>query len=278
MGVTLSSTSTLAPISFASTVIGFISFTFTLGTFIKVLWVNFETLGEAQHEVHAYLTNLRTELLEERASLRVMKKNCKRHHRLVDRGDRADSGLELDDVTLKTMSDAVKHLIKRFSELERPFLEKGELGIADVTNHQRKRRRDESGSPYYNHSAYASPTEKADARSRTDHDREARLPRYANENNDDNEDGDGDRYWAQRTRYAHYSFWKRMKWLYKKAEAQQLFETLSRVQTRRIARQVGAIAVVVHEYGSSSMDMEEMVRRIDERMSRFVGVRRVEDG
>ncbi|KAK5121197.1 hypothetical protein LTR85_005681 [Meristemomyces frigidus] len=277
MGVTVSSHSALAPISLASTLIGFISFAFTLATFLKVLWVNFETLGEAQHEVHAYLTNLRQELLEERASLRVMRKNCKKHHRLVERGHRVDSGVELDEVTLRTMSDVIKNLIKRFSEIERPFLEKGEQGIADATNHQRKRRRDDSGSPYYNHSAYASPTEKGGTRSKTDHDREARLPRYANDN-DDNDDGDGDKYWAQRTRYADYSFWKRMQWLYKKGDAQTLFEQLSRVQTRRIARQIGAIAVVVHEYGSSSMDMEEMVRRIDERMSRFVGVRRVDDG
>jgi len=33
----------------------------------------------------------------------------------------------------------------------------------------------------------------------------------------------------------------------------------------------------VHEYGSTSVETEEMVRRIEERMSRFVGVRRVED-
>lgn len=274
MGVVVSSPSPLSPFSLTTGIIGLVSFAFTVGTFLKVLWVNFETLGEAPHEVHAYLTNLRTELLEERASLRVMKKNCRRHHRLIDRGargHRADSGVELDEVTLKTMSDSVKHLIKRFKEMEKPFLEPGEHGISDATNHQRNRRRSRSVSPYYNHSAYASP-EKAGARSRTDHDRDARLPRYANERYDDDDD---DKYWAQRTRYADYGFAKRLKWLYKKPEAQQLTQTLTRVQVRRIARQVAAMNMVVHEYGGSTLEMEDMIRRIDDRMSRFVGVRRV---
>ncbi|KXL46112.1 hypothetical protein M433DRAFT_226226 [Acidomyces richmondensis BFW] len=44
-----------------------------------------ETMGEAPHEVHSYLTNLRTELLEERASIRMMKKQARRHQTLLQR-------------------------------------------------------------------------------------------------------------------------------------------------------------------------------------------------
>ena len=101
MGIYLSTTAT-SPFFLTSGIIGFVSFAFTLGTFIRVLWSNFSTLGEAPHEVHTYLTNLRTELLEERANLRVMRKMCKKHHRMIiSRGDgsRMDSGIELDDVT-----------------------------------------------------------------------------------------------------------------------------------------------------------------------------------
>lgn len=289
MGVTLSTTSTLAPISLASTLIGFISFAFTLATLLKVLWVNFETLGEAPHEVHSYLTNLRTELLEERANLKAMRKECRRRHRRGGAGEvYRESGVELDEVSLRTMGDTVKQLIRRFEGVERPFLEKGEMGIGEVTHpHKRRRRdgRDGEGSPYYSHSAYASPTEKGGrgaSRARAGRDRDAKLPRYGNDHDDndnsDDNDEDGQKYWAQRTRYADYSLHKRFTWLYKKAEAQQLFQILSRVQTRRIARQVAAIAVCMHEYGRSSMAVEEMMRRVDERMGRFVGVRRVEDG
>lgn len=275
MGVVVSTSSATSPFFLTTGIIGIVSFAFTVGTFVRVLWVNFETLGEAPHEVHAYLTNLRTELLEERANLKVMKKNCKKHHKLMDRAargqaTRVDSGVELDDVTLKTMSDTIKRLIKQFKDIEKPFLEPGEHGIADATNH-RKRRRSRSVSPYA-HSAYNSPPEKAYSRSRTNHDREGRLPRYADEVDDDD-----DRFWAQQTQYANFSFWKRMHWLYKKPKAQQLFQTLSRLQIRRIARQVGGLSVLVHEYGSGSLEMNEAVRRIDERMSCFVGARRVED-
>jgi hypothetical protein len=265
----------LPTISIASIIIGFISFAFTIGTFLRVLWVNFETLGEAPHQVHSYLTNLRTELLEERANLRVMKKQSKKHYKLLHssgRGGRVDSGVELDEVSLKTMSDTIKALIRRFKDVERPFLEPGEGGIDGDLNPRKRRRRSRSVSPY-EHSAYNSPPEKAHVRSRYNNGRRD-SSRYADERGIDS---DEDAFWAQRTQYCNYTLWKRFAWLNKKTEAQNLFEALSRVQTRRIARQVGGLAVLVHEYGSGNRDMEEMIRRIDERMGRFVGVRRVDD-
>ncbi|KAK1072995.1 hypothetical protein LTR12_005816 [Friedmanniomyces endolithicus] len=274
MGVSISKTA-LSPLSLLSIIIGFISFAFTVATFLRVLWANFMTLGEAQHEVHSYLTNLRTELLEEQASLKVMKKNCRRHHRMLERG-RVDSGVELDEVTLKTMSDSVRQLIKRFKGIERPFLEPGDPGIGGEALHHRKRRRNNSRSVSpYEHSAYNSPPEKSHTRARgVGEAKGARLPRYADEPPVVDEE---EAFWAVRTKYADYSFRKRMLWIVTKPAAQQLFEVLTRVQTRRIARQVAGLSVLVHEYGSTSVETEEMVRRIEERMSRFVGVRRVED-
>ena len=85
-----------------------------------------------------------------------------------------------------------------------------------------------------------------------------------------------DAYWAQRVSYCKFTLRKRFQWLTRKSEAQQLFETLSRVQTRRIARQVGGIAVMMHENGNALFEAEDRIARIDDRMSRFVGVRRVE--
>ncbi|RMY35005.1 hypothetical protein D0866_04893 [Hortaea werneckii] len=283
MGIYLSTTAT-SPFFLTSGIIGFVSFAFTLGTFIRVLWSNFSTLGEAPHEVHTYLTNLRTELLEERANLRVMKKMCKKHHRMINRGDgsRMDSGVELDDVTLKTMGDTVKRLIRQFREIERPFLEPGEHGISDLDEHEKRRRRKKresrSVSPYY-----GSANEKDNrsrSRARGYYDRETRrLPRYVVDGYDDDEDDpDGDKFWAQRTKYASYSFRKRIQWLYKKPKAQQLFETLSRVQIRRMARQVGGMSVLMHEYGSCTLDVQDAVRRIDDRVGRIVGARRFDDG
>ncbi|KAF2169280.1 hypothetical protein M409DRAFT_20506 [Zasmidium cellare ATCC 36951] len=261
MGVVISKTA-LSPFSLVTGVIGLVSFVFTLGTFFKVVWVNLETMSEAPHEIHGYLTGLRTELLEEKASIRIMRKQAKQYHRSIRKDERESFlGIELDDVTLKTMGDQVRSLIKKFKELEKPFLAPGSEGIGDWKDHRNRRRRDSSVSPY-EHSAYASPPEKGQGNGRE------RGRRIAED--------DDDIFWAQRTQYAKFTLRRRFQWLARKAEAQNLFETLSRVQIRRIARQVGGMSWLMHEYGGKTCEMEEVMRRIDERTSRIVGVRRVE--
>jgi hypothetical protein len=274
MGVYISKTA-YSPLAIVSAAIGFISFAFTLGTFFKVLWTNFETIGEAPHEVHGYLTNLRTELLEERQSLKAMQKQCRKDFRARRRAAagheeyyRVNTQVELDEVSLKTMSDMIRHLIKKFEEVEKPFLEPGDPGIKDLTKHRKRRRDSGSVSPYCEPSPYTSP-EKNGARAR-DRSR-SRLPRYAQDVDDDAE-----KYWAQRTSYANFSLRKRWYWLFKKPEAQDLMQALTRAQTRRMARQVSALTILIHEYGGPNLEMQEKVSRIDERMSRFVGVRRVD--
>lgn len=270
MGVVVSTSSTTSPFFLTSGIIGFVSFAFTLGTFLKVVWSNIETMTEAEHEVRSYLTNLRQELLEERQSIRIMRKGMRNHMKHCKRDGREDLlGIELDDTTLKTMSDSVKSLIKRFRELERPFLEEGEAGIDDAVKHRRNGRRRNSSVdlPRYAHAAYASPSEKN--RDRSSHDRDGHLAT--------DKDDEDDAFWAQRTKYASYTFSRRLKWLRRKPQAQSMFETLSRMQTRRIARQVGGIAICMHEYGLGTREVQDTIRRIDERVSRVVGVRRVSE-
>lgn len=199
-----------------------------------------------------------------------MRKGMRKHRRTTWENGGSIVGMELDEVTLKTMNDSVRHLIKQFRQLEQPFLEPGELGIGDAMNHRKRpRRRNSSVSPpHYDHAAYSSPPEKNGRRARSNHDRDKE---------DRAEDEvDEDAYWAQRTHYANFTLKRRFIWLRKKSEAQSLTETLSRVQIRRIARQVGGMTVLMHEYGCGTMELNEAVRRIDERVSRVVGVRRVE--
>ncbi|OQO01889.1 hypothetical protein B0A48_12362 [Cryoendolithus antarcticus] len=254
MGVVLSTTAELSPLSLASIVIGIISFVFTLGTFLRVVWVNLMTLSEAPHQVHGYLTHLRQELLEERASLRALKKHTK-HRRKDEREGSSVYGIELDEQALKTMSDALKTLIKRFEAVEAPFLDEGEEGIQQ-SGKRRSRRRSASRAPYYTHSAYASPhTEK---RADSDH------------------EDDDDRYWPQRVRYRQYGLGRRFMWLNRRSEAENLFEVLSRLQTRRTARQVGALTVMMYENMSKMTESHESLRRVDDRLQRVIGVRRVE--
>lgn len=260
MGIIISKTE-LSPFSTVTGIIGLLSFAFTVGTFVKVIWVNYETLTQAPHEVHSYLTNLRTELLEEKANIRVMRRLCKKNNRAMRReGGGSLYGIELDDVSLKTMGDTIKGLMKRFKDLEAPFLEPGEEGIA---GQRRSSKRSRSNSPYYQHSAYAQP-EKGRGRSRADQDGGRR------------DQDDDDAFWAQRTQYANFTLGRRLAWLTRKAEAQQLFETLSRVQVRRTARQVAGMTLLMHEFGASTLQQEDMLRRIDDRMGKIVGIRRVE--
>ena len=87
---------------------------------------------------------------------------------------------------------------------------------------------------------------------------------------------DDDRFWPQRVNYKRYGLKCRFKWLGRKADAQQLFETLSRLQTRRTARQVGGIAIMMHEYASRMSSFDDTMNRIDDRLQNVVGVRRVD--
>ncbi|KXT08361.1 hypothetical protein AC579_1046 [Pseudocercospora musae] len=259
MGIILSTTR-YAPFSLVTGILGIIGFIFTLGTFFKVLWTNFTTLGEAPHEVHALLTNLRTELLEEKASIRIMRKQSKKWRKKFFKKTEEEGGgflgIELDEVTLKTMGDSVKWLVKRFRELERAFLEDGEEGIMGGGK-----------SAYYEHSA---------GRSRSRRRRSHRYSPNLEPLSDDDTDGNGTAFWAQRVQYCDFTLKKRFIWLRKKSEALSLYDALTRVQVRRTARQVGGMSYLMHEYGDKSCRAETAIRRIEERLQNFVGMRRVD--
>ena len=265
MGAAISSTGELSTFSLVTGIIGIVSFSFTAGILIKVVWVNVTTLGEAPHQVHTYLTTLRTELLEERASLKSIRKGMKKHQRLCRQENRRDlSGMALNDVSLRTMDDSVRTLMKRFRDLEKPFLQPGEEGI----NHAaRPRKRSGSISPYYKHAAYGSPRRKSRPRSRSN-----RRSNYAKEKDDS--DGDDDAYWAQKIKYDDFTIVKRFRWLTHKSEAQSLFETLSRVQIRRVALQVGGLTMMMNLYVTETSQMQDTIQRIDESVSRPTRVRR----
>lgn len=65
---------TLAPISLASTIIGFISFSLTLAIWLHAFWDGFKTLGSAPEETRDVLSTLRQGLYEEREYLRRLKR------------------------------------------------------------------------------------------------------------------------------------------------------------------------------------------------------------
>jgi hypothetical protein len=271
MGVAVSSPVQISAFSLISGIIGYIGFTFTIGTFLKVVWINVETVSEASTEIHEYLTTLRQELLEEKRSIKMMRQRCRRRERwrqqhsdVVDSGLGSFRGLELDDVALKTTNDVIKRLIKQFKDIERPFLADGEDGIQGEKRHNK--RRNSSASPYYEHSAYASPS-KDDMRASSN-----RRGRGATNDRHDSED-DEDRYWVQRVKYANLTMGRRIHWINAKPKAQGLFDRLTKVQIRRMSQQMAGLALLAHDHGNITLDIEERMRRVDDRIGRIVGVR-----
>lgn len=123
----------LSPISLASTIIGFISFSFTLLIWLQASWDAFLTIGSAPQQVRDVLSTLRQGLYEEREYLRRKRRQ---------KGGRK-SGIYYEGGPAKIMNDAVKDLIHAFKILEYPFLvaphpgkEKDLEWSFDATQHQ----------------------------------------------------------------------------------------------------------------------------------------------
>ncbi|KAH0291658.1 hypothetical protein M436DRAFT_43469 [Aureobasidium namibiae CBS 147.97] len=247
MGVTLSTHSTLAPLSLASTIIGFISFSFTIATLLRVFWGNISTVLNAHDEIHDYLSNLRVQLYEERQSLR----NLRRHNKEWGKRRRT-RGLplpRLDDLTIRSMQDTLRHLTRRFRSLERPFLDQ------DSVPGRRRYRKSFSPNP------------------RDTWDSEKGLRSQEKEWDKELDDEEDPR--TQGDVYCNITLGKRIVWLRQRSDALAIIEAVSRLQTRRTARQVGEIAVALYEYGDTIEDLDESMQEIETRFSKIVGIRRV---
>ena len=247
MGVTLSTHSALAPISLASTIIGFISFSFTVATFLRVFWDNISTILHAHDEIHDYMSNLRVQLYEERQSLRNIRRHNKewgqrrRHHRLLLP--------RLDDLTIRSMQETLRHLTRRFKALERPFLDRGTIG----------------GRRRYRRSFSPNPRDTWDSEKGV-RSKEVEFDRELDEEDDPRTQDDD---------YCNITLGKRIIWLRRRSEALAIIEAVSRLQTRRTARQVGEIAVALYEYGDTIEDLDEGVQEIQVHLNKLAGIRRV---
>ena len=196
--------------------------------------------------------------------------------------EESTGSLLLNEVSLKTMADTLRSLIKKFKALERPFLQDGASGIDDFKRH-RPSRRNSSVSPHYEHSAYAPVRESRHHHSEKSGDKRGRS-RTDPEHHDHDRDRDRDRddayadeaFWAQRTAYRPLSLRLRLHWLWCKGDAEALYASLTRVQIRRVARQVGGLSCFMAEAGEGILRTQAAVGRIEERMGNIVGLRRVE--
>jgi len=276
MGITISHTN-FAPISLISTCIGFVSFTFTLGTFIKVFWNNLGTFGAAPHEITDYLSSLKQGLLEQRRHLRRLRRRLKNVRRDPSHGPGARSTSDDDyergyashggkrrrrsgrktpmhfdrdiqsmrssgeEEVLRVMRVTIRDLIKSFRAIEQPFLK---------PEHQQQQQ-----DPHY--------PEKPSHNYPPSDDDSPHVSHMQSTNRLGHE-------------YRNCGFKERWLWVRRKADVQNLASVLSRVETRRTAHEVGQVLSMVGDIGRDLEDVWEGIRAMEGRLGRVVGVRRVD--
>jgi hypothetical protein len=255
MGVAVSTHTQISPIGLASTIIGFVSFIFTVGTATRVFWAEISTFYAAGQEIDDALTNLKQGLYEEKYNLkRARRIRARRRSRSlplrgVGGGSGRDGEEEERDAALRAMTIALKHMIRRFKELEKPFLAYP----------------DESGRPKYS----------------------------------GDEDGYSDEDWRDDATNLYYhpeyncdGFKSRIAWLSKKGAVTAMADSLVRLTVRRIGIQTTIITSYALQYpllpyfsdvarsfrelGRDINEFDDRMHDIGQRLSRVVGVRRVE--
>jgi hypothetical protein len=295
MGITISHTN-FAPISLVSTLIGFVSFAFTLGTFLKVFWSNLGTFAAAPHQINDVLSSLKQGLLEERRHVRRARRRLKSLRKDRSHGPSARSGSEDDyakgyssggakrrsqtdthrsrnrkrdpmhfdrnmqsmrssteDEALRVMRVTIKDLIQSFRVLEQPFL-KPEFQNQDSAHWSTT----QSPSPYY-------PEKHAHS--------SAQYPA-----SDDDSPAVSHMHATNRLghEYKNCGFKERWLWVRKKAAVVNLSAVLGRVEVRRTAHEVGEVLSVVCNIGRDLEDMQHDIHTLEGRLSRVVGIRRVD--
>ncbi len=109
------SNSSLAPISYGSSIVGFTSFAFTFFTFLRVFWETILTLWSAPKEMRAYMDQLRLEIHNERFYFLSALRQTKSRSRSVKK-------YHQDVSPLRILNASVKRIHRGFNRLEEPFL------------------------------------------------------------------------------------------------------------------------------------------------------------
>jgi hypothetical protein len=273
MGVTLSHTA-ISPLSMTSTIIGLVSFAFTIATFVNVFWSSLQTIRAAPSEIRDYLSNLKQELLEERRHLRKVGRRMKSDRRGRSGSDpgggkRRHSGgrayFERDEQAersrgerdnLRLLRTTVRDMIRTFRALEYPFL-KPEFQNTDSAHWS-------TNTPTLSekHPSYSHPSPHASSYPFPD-DEELEAQGLGHSNRLGHE-------------YRTCGFRERWLWLRRKQDIVGMSELLSRLEVRRVAHEVGRVMMMVGDIGRDIEDVRNGVGMLEGRLGRIVGVRRVE--
>ncbi|KAK6375055.1 hypothetical protein LTR64_003172 [Lithohypha guttulata] len=223
----------LPTISIASITTGFISFFFTILTWLGVYVGLLKTLRSAPKDIPLTLSNLRQEIQSERAMLRERLKEGDRYHvfpgRQMRRVGKNESHVGLLDTTLK-------QTWKNFRELEKAFITQGH-GVDGDEDVEGEVRSNDGNSQFSDverkyegeKSGHASSLPPATRRARD----RARMRRR--ESHVTNRMG----MWEaglslDRTTYYNTDLWHRVVWWWRRDDINSLNESVQRLQIRRI--------------------------------------------
>ncbi|KAF2737201.1 hypothetical protein EJ04DRAFT_510548 [Polyplosphaeria fusca] len=281
MGVTVSHT-TLAPVSLASTIIGFISFAFTIGTFLNVFWSSLQTIWGASSEIEDYLSNLKQGLLEERRHLRRVRRRLKSERKEArdssqghGRGrSRSGGGGGRSGTRARRNSGAGKHVHMNFdrdiqsqnSRGESASLRAMRLAIRDMIRSFRRLEHPFLKDEYQNMSSGTwSTTDPVNGKTyMNEADEEYYIDSHMQQSN------------RQGGEYKICGWKERWLWLRRKDGVVSLSEGLSRIETRRTAHEVDEVWMMMNDVGRDMERVVSAIEGLEDRLRRVVGVRRVD--
>ncbi|KAF2664085.1 hypothetical protein BT63DRAFT_100634 [Microthyrium microscopicum] len=236
MGVAISSQSQLAPISLASTIIGFISFAFTLATLLRVFWNELQTFSAAKSEIEDHLTNLKQSLYEERSTLKRARRIHQRRRQSAHTDAKERERESALDVAFRAMQRTNKHAIQQFIILERPFLE--------YPDAERRKSSDKYDEAYYGYSS-------------GDGTKDLEVAEYS------------------MAGYKKCGFRERLHWVHKKETVTSMTKAQSLMTIRRMSLQFNGFSYNMRDFGMNFNDIDDRLYEIEDRLHRVVGVQRI---
>jgi hypothetical protein len=295
MGITISHTN-YAPISLVSTLIGFVSFAFTLGTFFKVFWSNMGTFIAAPQEINDYLSNLKQGLLEERRHLRRAKRRLKSTKRDQSHGPSVRSPSE-DDYEKGYSSHGGKRRSREgrrsrgrggkrgqmhFDRSIQSMQSAGEqeaLSVLRVTVRDMIKSFRELEHPFLKPEYQKQDSSQWSTSPSPYYPEKHPFPQYGNDYPHSDEDSPAAQHMQSTNRLGHEykncGFKERCLWVRRKAAVVNLNAVLSRVEVRRTAHEVGEVLSMVGNIGRDLDDLRRSLDGVEGRLNRVVGVRRV---
>jgi hypothetical protein len=277
-----------------STIIGFVSFTFTLATLLKVSWSNLMTFQAAPEEIKDTLSSLKQGLLEERRHLRKVRRRLKnvRRDRSHGPGARSDSeeyyggyggGKHVNGGRKKSRRGRggsrreTMHFDRDIQRM-RSSGEEEALSVMRVTIRDLIQTFRDLEHPFLKPEYQSQDPARWSIQSSTHPSEKSPYAAQYHPYSDDDSPSASHLHSSNRLgfEYANCDLQRRWLWVRRKADVISLSTDLSRVEGRRTAHEVGEILNMISDIGRDIEDLRGVVEGVEGRLNKVVGVRRVD--